>query len=60
MNSLLEDVNALDELLNNLQKIVSMVRNGHNVDAYRECNRVIAYVSKAKQELIANRNNNEK
>ena len=60
MNSLLENVNALDELLNNLQKIVSMVRNGHNVDAYRECNRVIAYVSKAKQDLISGGVKNEK
>jgi len=53
MNSLLEDVNTLDELLNNLQKTASMIRNGHNVDAWRECNRIIAYVSKAKQDLIA-------
>ena len=60
MNGLLADVNALDELLNNLQKIVSMVRNGHNVDAYRECNRVIAYISRAKQDLIANGVSSEK
>ena len=60
MNSLLEDVNSLDELLNNLQKTASMIRNGHNVDAWRECNRIIAYVNKAKQDLIASGTKNEK
>ena len=59
MSSLLENINALDELLNNLQKTASMIRNGHNVDAWRECNRIIAYVSKAKQDLIISGVKNE-
>lgn len=52
MKSLLNDVNELDYLIRQLQKLASRIRSGEIVDAWRECNGLIAYVNKAKQDLI--------
>jgi len=52
--SLLEDINELDYLIRQLSKLASRIRSGENVDAWRECNGLMAYVSRAKEELIKN------
>ena len=52
MKSLLDDVNELDFLIRQLNKLSSRIRSGECVDGYRECNGLIAYVTKAKQDLI--------
>ena len=52
MKSLLNEVNELDYLIRQLQKLASRIRSGEIVDAWRECNGLIAYVNKAKQDLI--------
>jgi hypothetical protein len=52
MKSLLDDVNQLDYLIRQLNKLSSRIRSGENVDGYRECNGLIAFVTKAKQDLI--------
>jgi hypothetical protein len=52
MKSLLQNVNELDYMIRQLQKLSSRIRSGENVDAWRECNSLIAYVSKNKEELI--------
>jgi len=54
MRSLLNDVNELDYLIRQLSKLASRIRSGENVDAWRECNGLIAYVTKTKQDLIKN------
>jgi len=60
MKSLLESVRDLDELLNNLQKTAGFIRMGHDIDAWRECHRIIANVNKNKQDLIASANRSSK
>ena len=52
MKSLLQNVNELDYIIRQLHKLSSRIRSGENVDAYRECNGLIAYVTKGKEELI--------
>ena len=52
MKNLLYNVNELDNLIRQLQKLASRIRSGENVDAWRECNGLIAYVNKAKQDLL--------
>ena len=52
MKNLLENVNELDHLIRQLQKLASRIRSGENVDGWRECNGLIAHVTKAKQDLI--------
>jgi hypothetical protein len=52
MKNLLNDVNELDYLIRQLQKMASRLRSGEIVDAWRECNGLIAYVNKEKQDLI--------
>jgi len=54
MKNLLDDVNELDTLIRQLQKLASRIRSGEIVDAWRECNGLIAHVTKAKQDLIRN------
>jgi hypothetical protein len=52
MKSLLQNSNDLDFLIRQLQKLASRIRSGENVDAWRECNGLIAHVTKAKEDLI--------
>lgn len=52
MKSLLDDVNELDYLIRQLNKLASRIRSGENVDAWRECNGLISYVTRVKQDLI--------
>lgn len=59
MKSLLDDVNELDYLARQLGKLASRIRSGENVDGWRECNGLIAYVNKAKQNLIADAEKND-
>jgi len=59
MKTLLDDVNALDYLIRQLSKLSSRIRSGEDVDAFRECNGLIAYVTKAKQDLIKNSEKND-
>ena len=59
MKSLLHDVNELDYFIRQLQKLACRIRSGENVDAWRECNGLIAYVTKAKQDLIIQAENKD-
>ena len=52
MKNLLQNVNEIDDLLCQLRKLASRIRSGENVDAWRECNGLIDYVNKTKQDLI--------
>lgn len=52
MKNLLHEVNELDYLIRQLQKLASRIRSGENVDGWRECNGLIAYVTKSKENLI--------
>jgi hypothetical protein len=52
MKNLLQNVNELDYLIRQLQKLASRIRSGENVDGWRECNGLISYVMKAKEDLI--------
>ena len=52
MKSLLNNVNELDYLIRQLQKLASRIRSGEIIDAWRELNGLIGYVNKAKQDLI--------
>jgi len=54
MKSLLDDVNELDFLIRQLSKLASRIRSGEIVDAWRECNGLISYVNRVKQDLIKN------
>lgn len=58
MKSLLQNVNELDYVIRQLQKLSSRIRSGENVDAWRECNSLIAYVTKNKEELISDAEKN--
>jgi hypothetical protein len=59
MKSLLESVNELDYLIRQLQKLASRIRSGENVDGWRECNGLIAHVSKAKEDLLKDKDNDK-
>ena len=52
MRNLLQNVNELDYLIRQLQKLASRIRSGENVDGWRECNGLISYVMKVKEDLI--------
>ena len=54
MSGLLHDVNELDNLIRQLHKLASRIRSGENVDAWRECNGIIAMVTTEKQNLLKN------
>lgn len=52
MKSLLERVDALDNLIRQLRKNESRMRSGQWIDAWRENNRIIAVVEKDKRDLM--------
>ena len=54
MKGLLENVKEIDYLLRNMQKMESKMKVGQWIDAWRECNRIMAYLDSKKQELIKN------
>lgn len=58
MKSLLEKINEVDELIRVMQKMESKMRSGQFIDAWRECNRIIASLERAKQDIIKNENAN--
>ena len=52
MKNLLQNVNEMDRIIGQLQKLSGRIRAGENVDAWRECNGLIADITKAKQSVI--------
>jgi hypothetical protein len=58
MKSLLEKINEVDELIRVMQKMESKMRSGQFIDAWRECNRIIASLERAKQDIIKNESGN--
>jgi cell fate (sporulation/competence/biofilm development) regulator YlbF (YheA/YmcA/DUF963 family) len=52
MKSLLDNVNELDVIIRQLEKMESRMRSGQWIDAWRECNRLLAAINRAKQDLI--------
>jgi hypothetical protein len=53
MKSLMEKVEQLDILIRELQKMESRMRAGQWIDAWRENNRIIAYLEREKKNVIA-------
>ena len=53
-NNLLNDINAIDEIIHRLQKMESKMRSGQFIDAWRDCCGVMATLSRHKQQVIAN------
>ena len=53
MKSLLENVNELDDLIRQLHKMESRMRSGQWIDAWRDNNRITAYLEKKKQDVIS-------
>ena len=53
MNSLLKDVTALDDVINCLRKMESMMKNGQFIGAYREYCRLIGVFEKNKHDIVA-------
>ena len=53
-DTLLKNVKDLDVLIRQLQKLSITIEAGREVPAYRECNRLIAYLIKERDELIEN------
>jgi len=52
MKSLLEQTDALDKLSRQLRKMESKLRSGQFIDAWRDCNRIIAEMDRSKRDLI--------
>jgi len=52
MKSLLEQVNGLDSLHRQLQKMESKMRSGQWIDAWKDCTRLLAILERAKSDLI--------
>jgi len=55
MNSLLNDINDLDEIIRQMQKMESKMRSGQFIDAWRDCNRIISSLMRNRQDIIKNR-----
>ena len=53
MKSLLEQVSEIDVLIRQLEKMESKMRSGAIIDAWRECNRIISVLNKAKRDILA-------
>ena len=53
MKSPLENINEVDEIIRQLQKMDSKMNAGQFIGAYRECNRLLAFFIKVKQGLLA-------
>ena len=52
MKSLMEQVSELDKLVRLLRKMESKMRSGQWIDAWRDCNAVIALIDRARVSLI--------
>ena len=53
MQTILQKVESLGHLTRQLQKMESKMRAGQWIDAWRECNRLIAECEKEKRRLLA-------
>lgn len=60
MKSLLEQLNGLESLHRQLQKMESKMRSGQFIDAWKDCTRLIAGVERAKSDLVRFNQNQEK
>lgn len=54
MNSLLNNINELDELIRRHHKMESKMRSGQFIDAYRDLGGILAFLNRSKQKLIEN------
>ena len=52
MESLLDRIEPLDNLLRQLQKMESKMRSGQFIDAWKDCTRLISIMERAKVDLI--------
>ena len=52
MKSLLEQINGLDSLHRQLQKMESKMRSGQFIDAWKDCTRLISIMERAKADII--------
>jgi cell fate (sporulation/competence/biofilm development) regulator YlbF (YheA/YmcA/DUF963 family) len=53
MKSLLEQVEQLDGMIHQLEKLESKLQAGRIIDAWRECCRLIAALNKVKKDVIS-------
>lgn len=60
MKSLLEKTEKLDNLIRLLRKMESKMRSGQWIDAWRDCNAIIALVERSKKEVIMGSKEDEK
>ncbi len=52
MKSLLDQVKELDHIIRQLHKLASRIREGQNVDGWRECNSIIAMLETNRKNVI--------
>ena len=53
VKSLLEQVAELDHIIRQLHKLASRIKEGQNVDGWRECHSIIAMLDKNKKDILA-------
>ena len=58
-NYILNQVDELDKLIHQLQKMESQMQSGRWLDAYRGCCRLISAFNKAKSDIISSGISNE-
>jgi len=59
MSNLLEDVQVIDELIRELEKISSKMENGHFIYAWRDNRRILAKLQQMKKDIIERASNEE-
>jgi len=59
MKSLLEQTDELDKLIRLLRKMLSKMRSGQWIDAWRDCNTIISLLEKSKRDIIKGVENEE-
>ena len=53
MKSLLENISDLDDIIRQLHKMVSKMRAGQFIDAFRDANSIIARLETNRKEVLA-------
>jgi len=59
MSKLLENVQVLDELIRELEKINSKLENGHVIYAWRDNRRILSKLQQMREETIEDASNEE-
>jgi len=54
MKSLLEQISELDKVIRQMRKMESKMRSGQWIDAWRDCNTIVASLEKSKEDVLRN------